>query len=123
MLQMGGFPPGFPGWLVVRDSRLDGLFDPHTGDRLDVRVPARYESRRLYFVQWLDNDRFTLISDAEALNKAPIGELLTCRIAEGRCTVTIEAGWDRGLAPPLLPGHGGIGADLALIHASAAAAG
>ena len=99
------------GWLVVRDSRLDQLFDPHTGDRLDVLVPPGYEDTRLFFVQWLDDNRFTLIAGVRTSGGPPTGDLLSCRIAAGRCTVTIDAStWT---TPPLLPGTGGVGAEFA----------
>jgi hypothetical protein len=98
--------------LEVQDGRHDPLFDPHTGRRLDLRVPDAYAATPLWLGQWLDDDRFTMISGA-----APRGDLLTCRISSARCEVTIQrSSWDD---PPLLPGHGGVGAELALIQAAA----
>ena len=96
---------------VNDDSELDGLVDPHTGEDVELRVPAGYESGVLWFVQWLDDDRFTLIAG----NPAPVGDLLVCRITEGRCDVVLDRStWT---IEPLLPGHGGVGAELALMRA------
>ena len=96
---------------VNDDSELDRLVDPHTGEDVAIRVPAGYESSMLRFVQWLDDDRFTLIAG----NPAPAGDLLVCRIAEGRCDVVLDRStWT---IEPLLPGHGGVGAELALMRA------
>jgi hypothetical protein len=65
----------------------------------------------LWFVQWVDDDRFTLISG----NGAPVGELLVCRITQGRCDIVLDRStWT---TEPLLPGHGGVGAELALRRA------
>ena len=65
----------------------------------------------LRFVQWLDDDRFTLIAG----NPARAGDLLVCRIIEGRCDVVLDRStWT---IEPLLPGHGGVGAELALMRA------
>ena len=74
-------------------------------------MPSAYESRQLWFVQWVDDDRFTLIADDPAM----AGDLLVCRIAEGRCDVLL--GRSTWMTEPLLPGHGGAGAELALMRA------
>lgn len=96
---------------VDDDSQLDELVDPHTGEDVEIRVPAGYDSSRQWFVQWVDDDRFTLIAG----NPAPVGDLLVCRITEGRCDVLLDdSTWT---TEPLLPGHGGVGADLALKRA------
>lgn len=95
---------------VDDDSQLDELVDPHTGEDVEIRVPSGYDSGRLWFVQWVDNDRFTLIAD----NRLgwPAGDLLDCRIAKGRCDVFLdESTWT---TEPLLPGAGFVGAELAL---------
>ncbi len=56
----------------------------------------------------MDDDRFTLISG----NGAPVGDLLVCGISEGRCDVALDrSDW---ATEPLLPGDGGVGAELAL---------
>lgn len=94
--------------LTVVDFRIAELVDPHTGDQVELRVPAGYEAGQLWFVQWVDDDRFTLITG----NGAPVGDLLDCRIAEGRCGVLLtRSTWT---TEPLLPGEGGVGAELAL---------
>ena len=96
--------------LTVHDSLLDELVDPHTGESVGIRVPAVYESDELWFVQWVDDDRFTLISG----KGAPVGDLLVCRITQGQCDVALDrAAWT---SEPLLPGHGGVGAELALLR-------
>lgn len=91
----------------VRDSRLEHLADPHTGDQLEVTVPAAYDGESLWFTQWLDDDRFALTSSIGR----PTGDLLVCHVADGRCEVAIDqSSW----GDVLLPGHGGIGYELAL---------
>lgn len=96
--------------LIVNDSRLDELHDPRTGEKVDIRIPPGDESDQLWFVQWLDDDRFTLITGA-----APVGDLLVCRITEGRCHVLLDRStWT---TEPLLPGDGGVGGELALLRA------
>lgn len=96
---------------VDDDSRLDELVDPHTGEDVEIRVPEGYESGVLWFLQWVDDDRFTLI----AADGAPVGDLLVCQISEGRCDVVHDRStWT---IEPLLPGAGGVGAELALIRA------
>jgi len=97
--------------FTVHDSQLDGLVDPRTGEDVEIRVPAGYESGVLWFLQWLDDDRFTLIAG----DSAPVGDLLACRITEGRCDVLLDRStWT---TEPLLPGPGGVGAELALVRA------
>jgi hypothetical protein len=97
--------------LSVNDSQVDELVDPHTGESVEIRVPDGYESGELWFVQWVDDDRFTLISG----NGAPVGDLLVCRITEGRCDVVLaRSTWT---TEPLLPGAGGVGGELALMRA------
>jgi hypothetical protein len=101
----------------VIDSKFDGLFDADTGDPLELRVPDGYDFTRIWFVQWLDDDQFTVIAGS-----TPKGDLLVCQISAERCRVVIEAD---DSAPrdsaPLLPGEGGVGAEYALARASAEA--
>jgi hypothetical protein len=99
--------------LDVRDSKLDGLRDPHTGDPVEIAVPERYDGDTLWFTQWLDDDRFVLVTDAG------IGELLVCRIDAGRCEVVVEGFTERSAA--LTPGDGLRGSEWALGRAIRAA--
>lgn len=99
--------------VSVRNSRLAGLFDARTDEPLELRVPTKYNGRALSFVQLLDDDRFTLIS-----HSSWAGDLLVCQIAEGQCEVAIdEATWPTLRTVPLLPGEGGVGANVALARA------
>lgn len=116
-------PDDYTSAIPVVDSRLDGLFDPRTGERLDLLLPAGYQEGHLdvYFVQWLDDDRFTVGSSGDGS-----GDLLVCEISADRCTVTIESdSWTSlthpGRKSPLQPGHGGVGAELAMGRAMQAA--
>lgn len=116
-------PDELYGTIPVTDSRLDGLFDAHTGELLDLELSPGYRTGHLnvYFLQWLDDDRFTVGSSADGS-----GDLLICRIGAGRCTVTVESGsWTSTTYPgrkaPLQPGHGGVGAELAMGRAMQAA--
>ena len=83
------------GRLTVNDGELDDLFDPHTGEPVKLRVPPGYESSQMWFLQWLDDKRFTLISVIPGRygnwpgGSAPVGDLLVCRITEGRCDVRL----------------------------------
>ncbi len=112
------------GRLTVNDSELDELFDPHTGERVELRVPAGYESGQMWFVQWLDDTRFTLIAGVPGVygnwaGGAPVGDLLVCRITEGRCDVRLDRSiWPTVWTAPLLPGQGvSVGADAAMSRA------
>ena len=114
------------GRLTVNDGELEDLFDPHTGEPVKLRVPPGYESSQMWFLQWLDDKRFTLISVVPGRygnwpgGSAPVGDLLVCRITEGRCDVRLgRSTWST--APPLLPGQGiSVGADFALGRAQQA---
>ncbi len=46
--------------VKVREGRLDGLWDPRTGRRVEVAVPSGY-SGDVWFAQWVDDDRFAVI--------------------------------------------------------------
>ena len=107
------------GRLTVNEGELEDLVDPHTGEPVRLRVPPGYESSQMWFLQWLDDTRFTLISVIPGRygnwpgGSAPVGDLLVCRITEGRCDVRLDSStWST--APPLLPGQGiSVGADFA----------
>ena len=97
--------------LDVRDSKLDGLVDPHTGAKVEISVPERYDGERLWFTQWLDDDSFAVITDAG------VGELLVCHTSAGRCEVVVEGfTWEA-----LTPGDGLRGSDRVLGRAIRAA--
>jgi hypothetical protein len=101
-------------WLTAEDTRLEPLVDPSTGDGVSLQVPPGSEDGVLWPLQWLDDDRFTLIAG----NRAPVGELLVCSLTAARCHVAIERpAW---AVEPLLPGDGGVGAELAMGRAIAA---
>ena len=106
--------------LTVNDSELEDLLDPHTGEQVKLRVPAGYESGAMWFLQWLDDTRFTLISGHSADDPSPRGDLLVCRITDGRCDVRLDRStWPTVSTAPLLPGQmGGVGAELALGRAA-----
>jgi hypothetical protein len=98
----------------VHNSEVDGLYDPHTGDQVDLRLPDSYEYDNTYvwFVQWLDDRRFAVLT-----GESGQGDLLTCRVDTGRCTLEIdETTWLESV-PPLIPGDGAVGAEYALGHA------
>ncbi len=99
------------GHLVATDDRA--LFDPVSGDRIDLRVPTGYVGA-FYPFQWLSDDQLALIGTART-GAAPTGAVLVCEIAAERCEVvrppsTISTA-------PLLPGFGGVGAEMALVAA------
>lgn len=95
-------------FLAVRDSVLDRLRDPSTGDAVEITVPERYDGDTLWFTQWIDDDQFALVTDAG------IGELLVCSVSAGRCGVVVEGLTQE--APALTPGDGLRGAELALLR-------
>jgi hypothetical protein len=113
------------GRLTVNDGELEDLFDPHTGEPVKLRVPPGYESSQMWFLQWLDDTRFTLISVIPGRygnwpgGSAPVGDLLVCRITEGRCDVRLDRStWSTFSEAPLLPGQGiSVGADAAMARA------
>ena len=89
-------------------SRISGLRDPRTGEPVDMELPDGFEGTEVWFLQWLDDDRFTVI-------QVPQGDLLVCQIEAGRCGVEIESStWT---SAPIIPGHGGVGAEWALSRA------
>jgi hypothetical protein len=70
-----------------------GGFDT-TGRRLDLRLPDRYTPAATDYTlfQWLDDDRFAVMSGAVhnefGWNGFPgYGDILVCNIAKGRCTL------------------------------------
>jgi hypothetical protein len=84
------------------------VFVAATGQRLSVSVPDGYDGESLGVFQWLDDDRFALVVHGTAgIGKVPTGDLLVCRITDGRCR-TVASGeqyW-------LLPGpSGGVGSE------------
>lgn len=95
----------------VHGSAVDGLFDPHTGERVDLRLPDSYEydDTFVWFVQWLDDNRFAVLT-----GQSGQGDLLTCRVDTGRCTLEIDETTWLTSQPPLIPGHGAVGAEYAL---------
>ena len=92
--------------LATGTERTGPPFVAATGERLRVSVPDGYDDRALYLFQWLDDDRFALVAES-GVKRAPIGDLLVCRISAGQCR-TIASGeqyW-------LLPGSsGGVGSE------------
>lgn len=73
-----------------------------------MELPDGFEGTEVWFLQWLDDDRFTVI-------QVPQGDLLVCQIEAGRCGVEIESStWT---SAPIIPGHGGVGAEWALSRA------
>jgi len=111
--------------LTVKDSELEDLYDPHTGEQVRLRVPAGFESGQMWFAQWLDDTRFTLISGISGNSEgssAPRGDLLVCRITQGRCDVRLDrSNWPSLSTAPLLPGQmGGVGAEFAMGRAAQA---
>ena len=100
------------GRLTVNDGELEDLVDPHTGEQVRLRVPPGYENSQMWFVQWLDDTRFTLISVIPGRygnwpgGSAPVGDLLVCRITEGRCDVRLDSSnWPTAPRPPARPRH------------------
>jgi hypothetical protein len=100
--------------FTVIDSRLEDdnpqgapepVFVAATGERLRVSVPAGYEGHSLWIFQWLDEDRFAVVADS-GVKKAPIGDLLVCRISAGQCH-TIANGEQDWLLPGPVASIGG----------------
>lgn len=95
----------------VHDSALAGMYDPHTDEQVELRLPSgdEYDDTYAWFVQWLDDDRFAVLTGASGQ-----GDLLICGVERGACTLEIdEATWLESL-PPLIPGDGASGAEHAL---------
>ena len=58
--------------------------------------------------QWLDDDRFAMVVHGTAgIGRVPTGDLLVCRISDGRC-LTVASGPQDWLLPG---GFGGVGAE------------
>jgi hypothetical protein len=96
--------------LEIDGSVLAGIFNPHTGEEVDVRLPDSGINNDYYvwFGQWLDDERFSLLIGSE-------GDLLICTIDAGQCTVAIDRStWSGSAPPPLVPGNGAAGAEYAL---------
>lgn len=88
------------GGVVVRHSALHRLRDPHTGEAVEITVPEGYEAQHLWFTGWLDDDRFSMVSDAGT------GEVLACRISAARCRVVVGGFGLEEKGPALTPGAG-----------------
>lgn len=77
---------------------VTSAFDTATGDRLDLRLPRGYATgpeTRFLVTQWLDDDTLVLVSE---------GDLLRCRLPDGRCVVAEPAPADgRDRVVPRLP--------------------
>jgi len=89
----------------TRSEAPGPAFVAATGERLRVSVPDQYEGVTLHIYQWLDDDRFALVAEG-GVKRAPIGDLLVCRISAGQCH-TVASGeqyW-------LLAGGGGVGSE------------
>jgi hypothetical protein len=85
--------------LVVdtRSERPGPAFVAATGERLHVRVPDQYDGVTMHIYQWLDDDRFALVAEG-GVKRAPIGDLLLCRISAGVCH-TVASGAQYWLLP------------------------
>ncbi len=93
--------------FTVIDSRLEFVPDTRgapppvfvtaTGERLRVSVPDGYDGESLGVFQWLDDDRFALVAEG-GVKRAPIGDLLVCRISAGQCS-TVASGEQYWLLP------------------------
>ena len=92
--------------FLVVDSRLEAdifqdepvpVFVAATGEPVSVSVPSRYDGQSLGIFQWMDDDRFALVADG-GVKKAPIGDLLACRISTGQCH-TVASGEQYWLLP------------------------
>jgi hypothetical protein len=102
----GGHTVEFDDEIEVRGHRLEGVVDPDSGASVELTVPGDEPVFEVYFLQWLDDDRFTVWSN---------GDLLACEVPAGRCRRVLDSDWsftDRDM--PVLPGVGGLGADWAL---------
>jgi hypothetical protein len=94
------------GFTVV-DSQLEfetdaqGVAPPvfvrATGERLRVGVPDGYDGELLSVFQWLDDDRFAVVAEG-GVKRAPVGDLLVCRISAGQCR-TVATGEQYWLLP------------------------
>lgn len=102
--------------IEVRDQRLQEVLDPETGAPLELEMPADDPVFEVHFLQWLDDDQFTLWAD---------GDLVACQISVGECRRVLDADWSffEGDDMPLLPGNGGFGSDWALGRALRATGG
>lgn len=100
--------------IEVRNQRLQDVFDAETGAPLELELPADDPVFEVHFLQWLDDDQFTLWAD---------GDLVACQVSAGECRLVLDADWSffEGDDMPLLPGEGGFGSDWAFGRALRAA--
>lgn len=110
----GGHGVDFGEAIAVRDQRLQEVLDADTGTLLELELPADDPVFEVHFLQWLDDDQFTLWAD---------GDLVACQVSAGECRRVLDADWSffEGDGMPLLPGEGGFGSDWALGRALRAA--
>lgn len=103
------FPSGRPGdvtlefgrdgdRLVVVDANGDavGVRLAETGQPVRLRLPRDYHAdvELFFFQMWLDDDRIALAADNRE-------DILTCRLANGRCRIVVRGPTDYGFG-----GHG-----------------
>ena len=89
--------------LVPVDSNGDpSVFTRTTGEPLELRVPAGYTApgEEMSVVQWIDDDRLVLFPNAGGGDlPAQVGDLLVCRLPDGRCHVAVRASSTPYIAP------------------------
>jgi hypothetical protein len=89
--------------LVPVDSNGDPtVFRRPTGERVELRVPAGYRSpgNEMPVVQWIDDDRVVLFANDGGGDLPPkVGDLLVCRLSDGRCHVAVRASATPYVAP------------------------
>jgi hypothetical protein len=86
-----------PRWQQ-RDGRLTNAFDTATGQAVRFQRPAVYQSGstdNFILFQWLDDDTVAIA--------ASDGGILTCRISDGRCDLSVKPGQDGYRILPNLP--------------------
>jgi hypothetical protein len=107
IIVVGSADSGIPAErFTVVDAQIGGdtrseapgpAFVAATGERLRASVPDGYDGVTLHIFQWLDDDRFALVAE-DGVKRAPIGDLLVCRISTGQCH-TIASGEQYWLLP------------------------
>ena len=91
--------------LVAVDSNGDPTtIRLPTGEPLKLRVPAGYTAPggAMPVVQWLDGERLVLFSYSQSHwsdTGLQIGDLLTCKVPHGVCTVSVRASSTRYAVP------------------------